>query len=285
MTLMQFRRAGAGALAVAFLSGVAVLPGASSVSAGSVSTPTTQPPTDRLSASAVAPKAGTKPLVLEPVSNLVHVPAGTTPLAAVGSKDGAATTAIQQRLLELGFWLRHPDGTYDITTRQAVMAFQKFIGLDVTGEVDIVTASFLQFTLVRGHGKANSGTLVEVDKAKQLMFIVRNGKALWTMNISTGSGVDFKWFDPQAGITRQDKAITPEGLFATTRERANGWWTGDLGKIYRPKYFSGGIAIHGMTSVPAVPASHGCVRVGLLAMDFIWDSALIPLHTPVWVHQ
>ena len=32
-------------------------------------------------------------------------------------------------------------------------------------------------------------------------------------------------------------AVTPEGLFRTTRERPEGWWEGDLGKIYRPKYF------------------------------------------------
>lgn len=284
MTPMQFRRASASALVVAFLSSGALLTGGHTASAENATTATT-PPQQQLSASAVAPKGATKPLLLEPVSNLVHVPAGTVALDAVVATSGAGTKAVQERLLQLGFWLRHADGTYDTTTRQAVMAFQKFLGLDATGEVDIVTASFLRFTTVRGHGKANSGTLVEVDKAKQLLFIVRSGKALWTINASTGSGEKFDWFDPQAGITRHDKAVTPEGLFATTRERANGWWTGDLGKIYRPKYFSGGIAIHGMTSVPAVPASHGCVRVSLLAMDFIWDGGLVPLHTPVWVHQ
>ena len=59
---------------------------------------------------------------------------------------------------------------------------------------------------------------------------------------------------------------------------------GDLGKIYRPKYFHGGIAIHGMTSVPNYPASHGCVRLSTQAMDFIWDNDLIPMRSVVWVH-
>ena len=31
--------------------------------------------------------------------------------------------------------------------------------------------------------------------------------------------------------------------------------------MYRPNYFYGGYAVHGMTSVPAYPASHGCVRM------------------------
>jgi lipoprotein-anchoring transpeptidase ErfK/SrfK len=69
------------------------------------------------------------------------------------------------------------------------------------------------------------------------------------------------------------------------RQREQGWWEGDLGQIYRPKYFVGGVAIHGSNSVPDYPASHGCVRVTVQAMDFIWAADLMPLHTPVWVHQ
>ncbi|NBT26542.1 MAG: murein L,D-transpeptidase, partial [Actinobacteria bacterium] len=78
---------------------------------------------------------------------------------------------------------------------------------------------------------------------------------------------------------------TPEGTFAIDRERPDGWWNGDLGKIYRPKYFNGGVAIHGSTSVPAYPASHGCVRVSVAAMDMIWDKNLLPRGTTVVVHS
>ena len=42
--------------------------------------------------------------------------------------------------------------------------------------------------------------------------------------------------------------------------------------MYRPRYFNGGIAVHGYGSVPPYPASHGCVRVSLAAMDWIWSS-------------
>ena len=44
------------------------------------------------------------------------------------------------------------------------------------------------------------------------------------------------------------------------------------------------MTIHGYTSVPAYPASHGCVRVTYPAMDFIWDKGLTPIGTPVWVY-
>ncbi|HSB85419.1 MAG TPA: L,D-transpeptidase family protein, partial [Ilumatobacteraceae bacterium] len=171
-------------------------------------------------------------------------------------------------------------------TKQAVMAFQKYIGLSPTGLVDQTTAAYLTNFVEKAHGQTDTGTLVEVDKARQLLFIVQDGKTLWAFNTSTGSGIPYEAVnknDPTK-IEKGD-AVTPDGLFKTTRERAEGWWEGDLGEIYRPKYFVGGIAVHGMTSVPNHPASHGCVRLSTSAMDFIWDQNLMPLHITVWVHS
>ena len=79
-------------------------------------------------------------------------------------------------------------------------------------------------------------------------------------------------------------AITPDGLHKVNRERPEGWWEGDLGQIYRPKYFVGGVAVHGSNSIPNYPASHGCVRVSVPAMDYIWEAGLMPMNIPVWVH-
>ena len=126
----------------------------------------------------------------------------------------------------------------------------------------------------------------EIDKDRQLLFLVKDGRTVWVFNTSTGSGIPYEATnknDPTK-IEKGD-AVTPSGLFEVTRERPEGWWEGDLGKIYRPKYFVGGIAIHGMTSVPNYPASHGCVRLSTQAMDFVWDTGLVPVGTPVWVHE
>ncbi|MDP8987655.1 MAG: L,D-transpeptidase family protein, partial [Actinomycetota bacterium] len=42
-----------------------------------------------------------------------------------------------------------------------------------------------------------------------------------------------------------------------------------LGKLYNPVYFTGsGIAIHGSTSVPTYPASHGCVRIPMHIAEY-----------------
>ena len=241
-------------------------------------TTTTETPTTTTE----APTTTTEP----PPSNVEIAGPAEQPLAAVGGHSGPATALVQARLLQLGFWNAGTDGEYGFTTKQAVMAFQKYIGLPPNGLVDQATADYLSSFVEKAHAAADTGTLVEVDKAKQLLFLVQNGKTIWTFNTSTGSGIAYE-APNQNDPTKIESgdAVTPEGLFHTTRERPEGWWEGDLGKIYRPKYFHGGIAIHGMTSVPNHPASHGCVRVSTAAMDFIWDQNLMPLHIVVWVHS
>lgn len=207
------------------------------------------------------------------------------PIAEIGTADGPETARLQERLLDLGFWVQSTDGDYGVTTRQAVMAFQKYYGLPTTSAVDAETAALLSSLTERPFGRAQAGTLVEVDKSKQLAFFVIDGVTEWVLNVSTGSEIPYE--EPnQNDPTRIERgdSITDPGLFKVDRERESGWWEGDLGSIYRPKYFNGGIAVHGSYSIPDYPASHGCVRVSTAAMDWIWDENLMPMKTPVWVH-
>jgi lipoprotein-anchoring transpeptidase ErfK/SrfK len=214
------------------------------------------------------------------------MPVVDPPLQAVGTGSGNETARVQQRLLDLGFWLSGVDGGYGLTTRQAVMAFEKYVGLDADGRVDQATADALTTMAQRPVARANSGTLVEVDKGKQLLYFVIDGRAEWVLNTSTGDGQPYTEPDQNTpGEVITGVSDTPSGLHRVNRERPDGWWEGDLGEIYRPKYFVGGVAVHGSNSIPNYPASHGCVRVSVPAMDWIWDSGIMPMRTPVWVHD
>ncbi|MEY3679470.1 MAG: hypothetical protein RL547_82 [Actinomycetota bacterium] len=214
-----------------------------------------------------------------------------TPLVAVGSRDGVETARVQERLLQAGYWLMAVDGDYGLTTKQAVMAFQKYNGLKASGSVDEATALALTTVAERPvsrserDGDVRSGSMVEVDKDRQVLMILVNGRVEWVLNTSTGNG---QWYleQNQKDPTKWEigQSITDSGRFKVNRERSEGWWAGDLGEIYRPKYFNGGIAVHGSRSIPNYPASHGCVRVSVPAMDMIWASGLIPKNTPVWVY-
>jgi len=248
-------------------------------------TPTTAAPTTEAPTTTAAPVTFTTPPA-GPPANRVAVAALATPLFPVGDSNNDETARVQQRLLELGFWLDGATGRYDITTYQAVMAFQKYVGLETSGEVDADTATSLSAMTLRAYGHADAGTLIEIDKTRQLIFFYVDGKVEWVFNTSTGNGESYIEEDQNSpGTLVEGVSLTPDGLHKVNRERPVGWWDGDLGQIYRPKYFVGGIAIHGSNSVPNYPASHGCVRVTVQAMDFIWEAGLMPLTLPVWVHQ
>jgi peptidoglycan hydrolase-like protein with peptidoglycan-binding domain len=227
-----------------------------------------------------------------PPSNQSTTPAGcpgypNTPVGAIVPGASPATVRrAQQRLIDLGFWLSAVDGGYGWTTSQAVMAFQKWSKLaNTNGTLDEATAVALNGNLCRPTPGITSGDLIEVDKGKQLLFIVRGGKALWVLNTSTGGNYDYTAKDQKTGATISDKAYTPVGTFRVYRVSDDPAYFGSLGELYRPRFFVGGVAVHGYRSVPNYPASHGCVRISNPAMDMIWASNAMPMGSTVVVHD
>ena len=219
--------------------------------------PTTLPATT----TTLAPTTTVAPTTTAPSPAIVPLAAPEYPYVAIGSSGGGETARIQQRLVDMGFWNSGADGDFGLTTSQAVMAFQKFAGLEASGYVNQRTADALTAARFRAHGLADAGTLVEIDKDKQLLFVVHDGRTVWIYNTSTGDGQPYEEADQNTpGEVQAGVSITRNGLHEVYRERPVGWWEGDLGKIYRPKYFSGGQAVHGSNNVPNYPASHGCVR-------------------------
>jgi N-acetylmuramoyl-L-alanine amidase len=191
-----------------------------------------------------------------------------------GSK-GKAVLAAQKRLAELGYWLGTPDGVYGPATAHAVTALQKVAGLSRDGVLGPKTAKALAAgTKPKARSKRGDG--IEVDLARQVLLVVHHGHVRLIFDTSTGSGQYYT----SGGVRKH--AVTPKGTFKVFRA-VNGWDPGPLGRLYRPRYFNGGIAVHGYPSVPSSPASHGCVRVTLDAMDYLWSSKLLPIGRTVIV--
>ena len=223
-------------------------------------------------------------------------PAPTTPLGCVGTAQwpvgpiGFGTgpddvRRLQGRLLELGFWNLGPDGEYGLSTKQAVMAFQKWAGLPPTTVTDVATAEALNLVQCGPVAGRPTGDYFEVDKTRQLAFVVRGGRVLFTFNVSTGNGLDYDEEDRVSGGRVTGVAITPTGEFRVYKERDEAEYKGTLGTLYRPKFVVGGIAVHGSPRIPAYPASHGCIRVANPVMDFIWFANLLPRRAKVWIHD
>lgn len=196
-----------------------------------------------------------------------------------------AVKRLQLRLLELGFWNSGADGEYGLSTKQAVMAFQKWTGLAATSVTDATTAAYLNTTQCKPVAGRTTGDFFEVDKAKQVAFVVREGKVVYTFNVSTGKGKDYDEEDQLSNGRVTGVAKTPVGDFKIYKERDEKVYEGNLGSLYRPKFVVGGIAVHGSRSIPAYPASHGCIRVANPVMDLIWFENLLPKGAKVWIHD
>jgi peptidoglycan hydrolase-like protein with peptidoglycan-binding domain len=226
---------------------------------------------------------------LPATTTIAKIPALETPLAPLRSGAvGEEVKVLQNRLLDLGFWLDTADGEYGWLTSQAIMAFQKTYGgvfeLKPTGRADEKTIAAMTLIDTRVQGTLTEGDLIEVDKGRQVLFVIRGGKTLWAFNTSTGSDKPYTEVNQKEGGTIQGDAKTPEGEFKVYNEYTKGWEKGQLGELYRPKYFKGGVAVHGSNSIPEYPASHGCVRLTTTAMDWIWTNDIMPKGTQVVVH-
>lgn len=190
--------------------------------------------------------------------------------------SGAAVSLLQQRLLALGYWLTTVDGKFGATTQQAVYALQKAAGQSPSGVVTAKTWRALN-NGVRPSARSTSGTVIEVDLKRDLILFVTNGRVNYILNTSTGGGFVFH----ENGV--REVATTPRGHFTTYRV-IDGPHQAPLGLLYRPRYFFQGVAIHGSTSVPPYPVSHGCVRVTYAAINWVWSANLDPIGRTVWVY-
>lgn len=228
----------------------------------------------------------------EPVSSTTATTAPVTTIPAnaepptgprVPSRDlqrgdtGDEVRVLQERLDDAGFWVGPLDSSYGHLTEQAVLAFQKVQGLPVTGQFEGNEREALSDP-VPFRPRSHSGDVWEIDKERQVLVAVRDGQAIWIWNTSTGTE------EPYVHDGRSLMADTPAGDHEISWQ-VDGWRNGALGPIYRPKYFHpDGLAIHGYERVPPVPASHGCVRVTIAAMDFIWQLGSAPVGARVLIY-
>ena len=207
---------------------------------------------------------------------IVGTPSGRGYWIAAGDEP-PNVGSLQQRLSHLGYWVpTNASGPGTLTT-QALYALQKSAGIARTGSFDAATQRALDQGVLPTP-RSTVGYVAEINKTRQVLMLVSNGRVVRVFNTSTGNGARYRSGSGYA------TAITPEGNFSVQRQ-INGTRISDLGELFRPKYFTGGYAIHGSPSIPPHPASHGCVRVSNGAINFLWDSGSLPLGTPVLVYS
>lgn len=181
----------------------------------------------------------------------------------------------EQRLVQLGYWTGVVDGVFDVGSRSALIAFQKYEARPVTAKLTLDELEALRASDApkpRDPGYEH----VEVDIDRQVLMLVGEDGRVRVLPVSTGNDARFM-SDGQESV-----AYTPRGRFVVY-DKTFGWENGTLGSVYYANYITGGVAIHGYETVPRKPASHGCIRIPMYAAREV--SKLLPLGTIVLVYD
>jgi hypothetical protein len=179
----------------------------------------------------------------------------------LGSR-GAAIRELQANLARLTYLpYSDVDGVFGTQTWHAVVAFQGWSGLSRDGIVGPRTRGALSHA--RAPAPWSRATGFEIHLPQQVLLLVRGGRVQRSIHVSTGAG-----------------GRTPFGHFRVYRRELMSWSVPFHVWMPLAQYFSGGYAMHQFASVPAYPASHGCVRVPDVEARAVWQFGAIGMR--VW---
>jgi N-acetylmuramoyl-L-alanine amidase len=200
--------------------------------------------------------------------------------------SGPDVKALQERLEKLHYWVGSINGDYGWDTLHAVTAFEKVQGIHPDGDTGTHVWSALNHPKTIGLKHPIAGAYaVEVNIAKQVVLLAKDGHIVHILDTSTAGGYQFTGSDGQ-----EETAITPTGHF-TFQYKLTGTRVSKLGTLYDPSYFTNtGYAIHGEGNgndggeVPPFPASHGCVRITDDAVIHFFSTPYLAVGTSVWIY-
>jgi hypothetical protein len=153
---------------------------------------------------------------------------------------------VQKRLVAFRYLpAKAVTGKWDDRTFHAVTAFQAWQRLTRDGIVGPQTLAALETAGQPRPAASHNGRHVEIYRSRGVTLLVDRGRLVRALHSSSGT----KGYE------------TPAGSYAIFRKERNSWSVPYKQWLPHASYFNRGIAFHGYPSVPAWPASHGCVRL------------------------
>lgn len=201
-------------------------------------------------------------VALAAAAALALAPAASARKLTLGMQ-GPDVRHLQSDLARLGYLPASAvTARFDQRTWHAVVALQGWQRIARDGVVGASTRRALRSAAAPVASSRRAGIEVHVDA--QVMLLVGYGRRVRAVHVSTGAG-----------------GRTPYGRFAISSRQLLSW--SRPFKVWMPlaQYFSGGFALHENPSVPAYPASHGCVRVPPEESAVVWRHGRIGER--VWV--
>src|SRR5258705_11892043 len=140
------------------------------------------------------------------------------------------TKEAERRLAELGYWTGVVDGQFDPGTQSALIAFQKWEGRPVMGQLTLDELEAIRSS-APPKGRETGYLHVEVDLDHQVLLIVNEQGGVRVLPVSTGSNT------PYMDHGKESVAYTPPGRFLVY-DKNFGWENGNLGSVYYANYIT-----------------------------------------------
>lgn len=195
--------------------------------------------------------------------------ASPSPSSSPTSPTSGAKPISQKRtellLSRAGYPVGVVDGIYDTDTRRALCLWRDYSGRTVSRRLPSFKERFLLASVTRPKVPTRLVTGINISRTCQTVSLVAYSnyrKARYFV----------KFFKASTG---QPGFETRTGTFKIYTQ-TNDWLESNVypgAMMYKPKFFSGGQALHGSASDSLVlpyPASHGCVRMLHSAVDYLW---------------
>ena len=184
----------------------------------------------------------------------VGVPAKTLSVGSSGPYVKGMLTGLQR----LAFRVPGVGYTFTTSVKDSVMAFQKAYRLSRTYVFNTACWRKLDGAELIKPKYSKPSTHIEVDKTRQILMVVKGGKPVGIIFVSTGATNN-----------------TPEGSFHI-QQKHSFTTSGYGGILVRTMGFIGNFAIHGYAPVPPYPASHGCIRKpAIWACYWVYDHSSV----------
>jgi hypothetical protein len=183
----------------------------------------------------------------------VGVPVKTLSAGSSGPYVKGMLTGLQR----LKFIVPGVGSTFSTSVKDSVMAFQKAYRLSRTYVFNTACWRKLDGAKLIKPKYSSPSTHLEVDKTRQILMVVKGGKPIGIICVSTGATNN-----------------TPEGSFHI--QQMHPFTTSGFGGVLvRTMGFIGNFAIHGYAPVPPYPASHGCIREPIWACYRVFDHSFV----------
>ncbi len=193
--------------------------------------------------------AGGEPVEPRPAlarSDYAKPATGPRRLSRPKGERGSSIRKLQTRLAELRYLPKRAiDGVDGYRTRQAVIAFQSWRGLERDGIVGPQTSAALAKASPPKPKGGGPSRRIEVHREKGVALLIEGGETRRAIHVSTGGPGN----------------ETPAGSYEVFRKELRSWSVPFQTWLPYASYFNNGIAFHEYPDVPTYPASHGCVRV------------------------